>query len=116
MPRISLSTDRDYPNRVRELRVARSLTLKELADASSLYFTQINKIETGERPAKDHDFRLLGRALGVPPADLFHIREGGLTGAERLMIDTYRELPPAMQRALMAMVESQQAERIAPEK
>lgn len=111
MPRTKSTPDRDYPNRVRELRIAADLTLKQLAELSGLFFTQIHKIEVGERPAKDFEFRAIAKALNVAVADLVNLDEGGLAEEERLLVDTYRDLPPAMKRALMAMVESQQDER-----
>lgn len=111
MPRTTSTPDRDYPNRVRELRNARELTLKELAELTGLFFTQISKIETGERPAKDFELRQIARALRVPMADLHKLDDGALAEEERLLVDTYRDVPPAMKRAIEAMIKSQQTER-----
>lgn len=111
MPRTKYQPDRAYPNRVREFRMAAELTLKELAEKSGLFFTQIGKIELGERPAKDFELRALGKALDVDPADLLNLDEGGLAPEERLMVDTYREISPALKRSIMALIEAQQVER-----
>lgn len=96
-----------YPNRVREFRESRNLTLKQLAEASGLFFTQIAKIETGFRPARDFEFQRLAHALGVAPSDLFHLTDGGLSVEERAIISAYRCFPQSMRKAVLAMIESQ---------
>ncbi len=98
-----------FPNRVREFRESRNLTLKQLADASGLFFTQIAKIETGSRPARDYEFQRIAQALGVAPSDLFHLADGGLSVEERAIISAYRRFPQSMRRAVLAMIESQTA-------
>lgn len=97
------------PNRVREIRSNRGLTLKSLATLSGLYFTQIAKIETGERPAKDFELRALGRALNVFPADLLNTADGGLSVTERELIERYGEAPDNLQRAIDAILASNEA-------
>lgn len=111
MPRAKDIPEGGHPNRVREIRNLRGLTLKQLSEITGLFFTQIAKLETGERPGKDFEFRAIADALGVTPADLLRFDEGALSDEERLMVDTYRDLPPAMKRAIDAMITSQQDQR-----
>lgn len=111
MPRTKNIPDRDYPNRVREFRLQRGLTLKQLEEMTGIFFTHIGKMETGERPMRDFHMAKFAEALGVEAADLLPMYQGGLSEGERRMIDTYRDLTPEAKRMLEAMIESQQDAR-----
>jgi transcriptional regulator with XRE-family HTH domain len=56
--------------RLRQLRVERALSLRALAERSSVAFDTINKLELGYRPARLVTIRKLADALGVEPKEL----------------------------------------------
>jgi transcriptional regulator with XRE-family HTH domain len=56
--------------RLRHLRVERALSLRALAERSSVAFDTINKLELGYRPARLVTIRKLADALGVEPKEL----------------------------------------------
>ena len=56
--------------RLRELRVQQALSLRALAERSSVAFDTINKLELGHRPARLVTIRKLADALGVEPREL----------------------------------------------
>jgi transcriptional regulator with XRE-family HTH domain len=56
--------------RLRQLRVERALTLRALAERSSVSYDTINKLELGQRPARLSTIRKLAEALGVEPKEL----------------------------------------------
>ena len=57
-------------HRLRHLRVERALSLRTLAERSSVAFDTINKLELGHRPARLVTIRKLAEALGVEPKEL----------------------------------------------
>jgi transcriptional regulator with XRE-family HTH domain len=96
------------PNRVREWREKRELTLKALAPLVGIHHTHLGKIETGVRELTKPVMERLAAALEVAAADLLNTEEGGLTARERYIIDTYRQVPEQMRVAIDAVAESQQ--------
>jgi transcriptional regulator with XRE-family HTH domain len=56
--------------RLRQLRVEKALSLRALAQRSSVAFDTINKLELGHRPARLVTIRKLADALGVEPKEL----------------------------------------------
>lgn len=71
-------------NRVRELRKAKKLTLKGLADLVGLDFTQISKIERGIARFNSDTIPRFAAALGVDIADLFRDPDTVAENAEKL--------------------------------
>lgn len=59
-----------YGNRIKELREARGLSLKDVARGAETTFQQIFKLETGSRRLTDEWMRRLAPVLGVHPASL----------------------------------------------
>ena len=56
--------------RLRGLRADRALTLRALAQISSVSYDTINKLELGRRPAHASTIRKLADALSVEPKEL----------------------------------------------
>lgn len=105
----AMATPQDQcPNRIRELRKARGLTLDALGHAAGISKQHLSKIEVGERELTVAWLQRLARPLGVPPADLLPFDLGGLDAAERKLVQTRREVPEAARLALDAVAESQQ--------
>jgi transcriptional regulator with XRE-family HTH domain len=61
----------DMPNRIRPLRLARKLTLEQVAERIGTSVQQLSRLEKGERRLNEDWMRLIATALGVGPADLF---------------------------------------------
>lgn len=100
-----------YPNRLREFRKKQGLTLKKVGELTGIAFTNIGKIETGERDLKSWHMAKFSQVYGVPCADLFNEIDGGLISSERLLIETYRDVSPSLRAVIDAMIESMQALR-----
>jgi transcriptional regulator with XRE-family HTH domain len=62
-------------NRIRELRIARNLTLEEVALNVGTSVQQLSRLERGARRLTDDWMRRIARALYVRPADL--LSDGG---------------------------------------
>ncbi|WP_241668330.1 helix-turn-helix domain-containing protein [Pedococcus bigeumensis] len=60
-------------HRVRELRMARSMTQQQLADATGLHRVSINRLEHGQLDVGVSNVKALAAALGAQPQDLFTI-------------------------------------------
>lgn len=60
-----------YPNNIRALRLAKGLTLDQLAKLAGTSAPQIGRLEKGERRLTVDWMMMLGQALGVPPDQLF---------------------------------------------
>lgn len=58
------------PNRIRELREARGLTLERAADTIGTSVQQLSRLERAERRLTDDWMRRIAPALGVRPSDL----------------------------------------------
>jgi len=58
-------------HRVRELRLARSMTQQQLADATGLHRVSVNKLEHGLLDVGVSNVAALATALGVEPGALF---------------------------------------------
>lgn len=59
------------PNRIRPLRLARRLTLEEVAERVGTSVQQLSRLELGDRRLNEDWMRRIATALGVGPADLF---------------------------------------------
>ncbi|CAN7247732.1 helix-turn-helix domain-containing protein [Knoellia sp. LjRoot47] len=57
--------------RVRELRLAKSMTQQQLADATGMHRVTINKLEHGQLDVGVSNVTALAAALGAQPQDLF---------------------------------------------
>jgi transcriptional regulator with XRE-family HTH domain len=62
---------KDLGNRIRQRRLARSMTQAELADKCTLHRTFIGSVERGERNIAILNVRLIARVLRVSLAELF---------------------------------------------
>jgi transcriptional regulator with XRE-family HTH domain len=65
---------RKYPeingSRLRELRVSKALTLRQLGEASGVAFDRINKLELHSGAVRPSTIHKLAGALGVDPSEL----------------------------------------------
>lgn len=83
----------DAPNRIRELRLAQSLSQQALADAIGVSKVTISDLELGKMKLDTNYMRRIAGALGVQPADLLPLSDNpdALTADERRLIEQFRE-------------------------
>ena len=71
----------DQPNRIREWRNRRRMSLAELGETVGLSRSEISKLENGSRRVRAEHLVILAKALKVPPEELMDrntVREAGL--------------------------------------
>ncbi|MCB2064355.1 MAG: helix-turn-helix domain-containing protein [Novosphingobium sp.] len=102
----------NLPNLVRHWRMKRGLSLRDLAARIGISHPCLGKIETGKQRLSQYWMEKIGRELNVMPADLMSPADGALTHQEREWIDTFRRVPEANQRMIIAAVESQRQFRV----
>lgn len=83
------------PNRIREHRVKRGLTLAELSGRTNIDAAYISKMELGDRRETLSHLRVLATHLGVTVGDLLNSEDNpdSLTEEERMVVDTMRDDP-----------------------
>ncbi|HEY0149874.1 MAG TPA: helix-turn-helix transcriptional regulator [Allosphingosinicella sp.] len=98
----------DYPNRIRELRAAKSLSQDALAIAVGCSKPQISDLERGNIQLTVEWMRRIAPALGVMPADLLTLKDNPLhlSDAEREIIARYRAATPDQQRSVERVTEA----------
>lgn len=103
-------TDRStsFPNRVRELRHAKGLTLEQLAEAAGMSFTMLGLLERGKRDMLFARQKAIAEALGVSPGDLLLDKDHSFptTADERKLLENYRMLGPVERRAVRNVAEN----------
>nr|DAM13491.1 MAG TPA: helix-turn-helix domain protein [Caudoviricetes sp.] len=62
---------------IQSLREEKNMTQKELADKINISYSVMNRIESGERPARDEEIKKIAKALDVSSDYLL-----GITGAK----------------------------------
>ncbi len=101
-------------NRIRELRLARGLTLGKLAAQANTSIGQVARLETGQRELTQHWMQRLAKPLGCTPSDLMLPDDGGLDPRERELIEILREVPDNARAAIYSVAESQTPFRPSP--
>jgi transcriptional regulator with XRE-family HTH domain len=96
------------PNRIREWRKVRQLSLRSLGEQAGIAYGHLSRMETGSSTMNDAWLERLSAVLKIDAADLLPLAQGGLTADERLAVDTLRSVTPANRQSLMAMIASQQ--------
>lgn len=100
------SSAEQFTNRIRQLRKERRLTLQYVADTTGMSVSHLSQIERGFKDLNLQWSRRIGRTFRLLPADLLGQEDGGLTGAERQIIDAYRKSDPGVARAFEALSHS----------
>lgn len=65
--------DKRYPNRIRELRKERDLTIEDLAARADLSVSYVGRLENGERNLSVKNMNLIAHALEVQPQELLAV-------------------------------------------
>lgn len=71
MPKQSSSIQKQFGNRIRDLRLAKDLSQEDLAFRAGIHRTYLGGIERGERNPALKNIAAIARALGVTLSELF---------------------------------------------
>lgn len=85
-------TPADLPNRIREERKAKGLTLEEMAELTGISWQTLQRYETGVRRITLEKLGEIAASLGVSTASLVRDAEA-LSREERELLDWIREHP-----------------------
>lgn len=104
------------PNRLREQRKTRGLTLTQVAGAIGMNVGYYSKLETGERPLRLDHLRRVAAFYGTDTGELLNAADNpaSLTEQERLVLDTMRS-DALFAQSISAMAEVRANYRPAPE-
>jgi transcriptional regulator with XRE-family HTH domain len=95
------------PNRVREWRNHRGLTLRDVASQLGVAHGSIARIERGAQSLSVEWMRRFAAIFGIDTADLLNLCDGGLSECERCAIATLRNLPEMNRKMLLSAIASQ---------
>ncbi|PKP66402.1 MAG: XRE family transcriptional regulator [Alphaproteobacteria bacterium HGW-Alphaproteobacteria-7] len=65
----------EYPNRIREFRLANDMTQQQLADVVGMSAVNIGHLELGRRDINLSNLRMIAKVFGVPTATLLSARD-----------------------------------------
>ena len=88
-----------WPNRIREAREARNLTLEQLADRVGISYGEVAKTERGDRDLRVSRLILFARALQCHPTDLLP-PEASLSKRTQAFATLFEQLAPEDQDRL----------------
>ena len=92
------------PNRIREHRRQRGMTLEVLAERLNCSITQVSDLELGKRQLSQHWMERISRALKVKPGELLPIDDAvALTDHEKELLMRYRAGSGVEQEMLLAI-------------
>lgn len=96
------------PNRIREQRKARGMTLQQVADKIGSTPTVIGRFETGQRPITLHVLQQIARAMGTDVGQLLNPEDNpaSLDDRESGVIDAMRSGDPHVAEAVARVAES----------
>jgi transcriptional regulator with XRE-family HTH domain len=89
-------------NRIRELREAKGVATQAMADLLGCSQSRVSRLETGAQPANEHDLTVIGRLLGVHPAELITDDMIAATEQQRELLALAASLSPDAAAALIA--------------
>lgn len=84
--------------RIKDFRVARGLTVEELAARVAMSKSYVSEIENGKKRVNDRRLEAFAKALGVTVREL--IVEAGDDASVMAHLDTYRQLSSASRAAI----------------
>ncbi len=93
-------------NKIREVRKARQLTLKQLAERVGTSDRQISLLERGQRGLSPEWMERIAAALDCRPVDLLFAEDDVLDERERAFLDKYRTLSDEQKEAALVLLAS----------
>ena len=98
------------PNRIREVRESKGLTLREVGNRAGFSEQVVQRYETGENKIRVWQLERIARALGVPAYALMNDCETGLHDATRTLLAIFRRLSPSAQRRAVRLLAALEAD------
>lgn len=92
-----------YPNRIREVREAKGLTLKALAAKIGTSAAQLQRYETGDRGLSVHHLEVIAKALSVTACELLNGFKPVENQQEAALRDIFHRLPARDRERLVRM-------------
>lgn len=68
-----VKTEQKSPNRIKEIRARRGLTLEQLEEATGISASYLSRMEAGTRNLSVKNLELIAKALHTQPAQLLHV-------------------------------------------
>ncbi len=98
----------NFPNRIRELRLAAGRTLVDIAEEVGISYQMLGFIERGLRDMTFSHQKAIAQALGVQPADLLNPSDHSivLTQDEKALLGHYRQLDARGRHTVRGVAES----------
>lgn len=90
-------------HRLKKLRDACGLSLKELAAKTGVHFTVLSRIERGRIRLADHHIKVLAPALDADPAE-FYAEPEEMSALDQEAINLIQGLPTEKKRAFVALL------------
>lgn len=103
-----------FSRKIKELRLAREMTLEQVANIVGVGKSTVRKWETGAISNMGRDkIDSLATALGVSPAYLMGWEEAtetpqytvSLSPAEKMLLDMFKQIPESKQETVLRMIE-----------
>ena len=85
--------------RVKELRIARQMTIEQLASLAGMSKSYLSEIENGKKQINGRRLEAIARVLGVTAADL--ISDSSISSDLSAHLDVIRHLPPEDRAAVL---------------
>ncbi len=104
----------DFSRRLREIRLSRGMTQRDVGDALEIVANRISNWENGFGMPTLAMFRKLCLVLNCPPGDLLGLSHAPLSSDEYTLVQGFRSLDDAGQHTMLALLESQIAVRSEP--
>ncbi|ODU29007.1 helix-turn-helix transcriptional regulator [Sphingopyxis sp. SCN 67-31] len=106
-PYMAKSTE-NCPNRIREWRQRKNVTLVQLARAIGATHGHLQKMEVGDRPVTLEWLDRISEALGVSVGELLHLRQNPLlpTSDEQKLLKQLREGGDQLMRTVQAVADA----------
>ena len=103
--------DNEFPQKIKELRLQRGMTLEQVGDIVGVGKSTVRKWETGMIANMKRDkIALLAKALGTTPAYLMGWNNADkqntpdkLTEGEELLLNLFRQIPEDQQKVFLEM-------------
>jgi transcriptional regulator with XRE-family HTH domain len=96
----------DVGARIRELRKARGLTSRQLAEITNISQPVISRLESNTRSADVSYIEIICNALGISLADFFAADQSNMDPELQQLLETAKKLTPAQRESVRKMLET----------
>lgn len=93
-------------SRLRELRLQKKMTMREVAELAGIAQSSLSYIEAGSNSPSIDTLEAILKALGSTMADFFSQERSELTPEIRRMVDTAKKLTPEQRESILRLLET----------